>query len=49
MDVVDDGDLDDPDGNMYQDDSIADFSEPVITMHFKMVMTIMGVVVMLIM
>ena len=39
-DHPDDGDLDDPDGNMYQDDSIADFSEPVITMHFKMVMTI---------
>ena len=49
MDVVDDGDLDDPDGDMYQDDNIADNRKPVITMHFKMVMTIMGVVVMLIM
>ena len=52
IDHVDDGDLDDPDGNMYRDDNIADFSKPVITMNFKiMVMTIiqtMGIVVMLI-
>ena len=37
MVVVDDDDLDDSDGNINQDDNIADFRKPVIMMHFEMV------------